>query len=67
MELTKKERSKTSGRELGREEDCGYLPSARSRTSGRDLGRRDRDQDRKTSVTSLADWKRLDRGGKYQV
>ena len=66
MELAKKERSKTSGRQVGREEDRGYLLSARSKTSGRDLGR-DGDQDRKSPVRSRDDWKCQDRGKRYQV
>jgi len=61
----KKERSKTSGRQLGQEEGRGCLLSARSKTSGRELGR-DGDQGRKSPVRSRDDWKRQDRGGRYQ-
>ena len=64
MELTRKERSKTSGRQL--EEGWGCLLSSRSKTSGRELGR-DGDEDRISPVRSRGDWKRQDRGGRYQV
>ena len=62
VELIKKERSKTSGRQLGQKEDRGYMPNARSRTSGRD-----RDQARKALVRNLAEWKHPDRSERYQV
>ena len=68
VELSKKERSKTSGRQLCKEEDPGYFPTSGSggKTSGRDLVRVG-DPDRKSPVRSRDDWKRQDRGGRYQV
>ena len=62
VELIKKERSKTSGRQLGQKEDCGYVPNTRRKTLGRD-----RDQARKAPVRNPAEWKRPDRSERYQV
>ena len=64
MELIKKERNKTSGRQLGQENGRGYVPSARSKTSGRDSGR-GRDQERR--ALDPAEGRRPDSGDKYQV
>ena len=81
MELVRKERSKTTGRQLEQKENRGRL-LPRSKTSARQLGEdradnllssrsktssRDGVQERKSPGRSRDDWKFQDRGRRYQV